>query len=104
MRHLRGDPCLPSVARPCLKLASQRDALGTYGTNMLKALLLLVSALFFALGIIPPRNRVQATETTKLYVGQPFEYVVRSFAYICCVSTSSNPHTSLAHALLLDVG
>ncbi|KAI0788202.1 hypothetical protein C8Q74DRAFT_1315844 [Fomes fomentarius] len=55
---------------------------------MLKALLLVVSALFFALGIIPPRNRVQATEITKLYRGQPFEYVVRSFAYICCAEVT----------------
>ncbi|RDX44038.1 hypothetical protein OH76DRAFT_1360355 [Lentinus brumalis] len=52
---------------------------------MFKAILLLVSALLFALGILPPREKAKESSSTKVYRGQQFEYVVRSFAYICCV-------------------
>ncbi|TFK91287.1 hypothetical protein K466DRAFT_542025 [Polyporus arcularius HHB13444] len=52
---------------------------------MLKATLLLISALLFALGILPPRKKVKDSGSAQVYRGQKFEYVVRSFAYISCV-------------------
>ncbi len=52
---------------------------------MFKSILLLVSALLFALGILPPREKAKESSSTRVYRGQQFEYVVRSFAYICCV-------------------
>ena len=66
---------------------------------MFQATLLLVSALLFALGILPPRDKAKDSSATKVYYGQQFEYVVRSFAYICCVSLwLSHPASPFAHA------
>ena len=52
---------------------------------MLKAIILLVSGPLFAFGTLPPRKRVQASGSAEIYRGQPFEYVVRLFSYLCCV-------------------
>ena len=66
---------------------------------MFQATLLLVSALLFALGILRPREKAKDSSTTKVYHGQQFEFVVRSFAYICCVSLwLSHPAAPFSHA------
>ncbi|KAI0648787.1 hypothetical protein C8Q79DRAFT_903887 [Trametes meyenii] len=51
---------------------------------LVKVFLLVTTSCLFASGILPPRPPVKADESAKVYKGQPLEFVVRPFAYICC--------------------
>ncbi|KAI0759679.1 hypothetical protein BD413DRAFT_617626 [Trametes elegans] len=63
--------------------------------SLVKAALLLTSALLVVSTLLPPKPRVEG-KTQGTYKGQPFEYVVRFLSYLACFAIASPSFTQAA--------